>query len=301
MRLRHMEVFEAIRRTGSLTDAAELLHVSQPAASKLLANAEAQLGFKLFERIKGRLVATAEADVLAPQIARLHAELTRVRQLAANLQHGRQGHLRVGCSPALGLGLVPGVVQRLQSDQPHVTFDLRTHHSDELVTGLLTRDLDIILTFDEADHPGIKKWEIGTTPLVHVGRKGKFGIKPLSALHGRPFVGLDPRDAAGAALHQHMAAAGVAPQLVAQAQTHYVAYALAQAGCGETITDLVTGRAMLGPGMMLSRTVPEINIRISAMVASAAPLSQLHEMFIAGVSQACTAAAMKEDETNLFG
>ena len=50
MRLRHIEIFEAIRRTGSLTEAAAALHISQPAASKLLAHAEAQLGFKLFER-----------------------------------------------------------------------------------------------------------------------------------------------------------------------------------------------------------------------------------------------------------
>ena len=71
MRLRHIEIFDAIWRTGSLTEAAETLHVSQPAASKLLANAEAQLGFKLFERVKGRLRATREAEVLAPQVARL--------------------------------------------------------------------------------------------------------------------------------------------------------------------------------------------------------------------------------------
>ena len=299
MRLRHMEIFEAIRRTGSLTDAAALLHVSQPAASKLLANAEAQLGFKLFERVKGRLVATPEADILAPQIARLNAELTQVRRLASNLQHGRQGHLRVGCSPALGLSLVPDVVRTMQVSQPHVTFDLRTHHSDELVSGLLTRELDVILTFDQATHPGIKRLTIGSTELVHIGRPGAPGIKPLSALHDRPFIGLDPRDAAGAALHQHMTAAGIAPRLVAQAQTHYVAYGLAQAGCGETMTDLITGRAMLRPGMMLSRTAPRIPLTISAMVASAVALSQLHENFLHHVSVAITASAMAEEKMNI--
>ena len=41
MRLRHIEIFEAIRRTGSLTQAAAALHITQPAASKLLASAEA--------------------------------------------------------------------------------------------------------------------------------------------------------------------------------------------------------------------------------------------------------------------
>src|SRR5690606_31186909 len=102
MRLRHIEIFEAIRRTGSLTEAAQILHVSQPAASKMLANAEAQLGFKLFERVKGRLRATREAEILAPQVTQLTQNLSSVRRLAASLRYSQRGHLRVGCAPALG-------------------------------------------------------------------------------------------------------------------------------------------------------------------------------------------------------
>ena len=42
MRLRHIEVFQAIRQTGSVSAAAQLLHVSQPAVSKVLQHAELQ-------------------------------------------------------------------------------------------------------------------------------------------------------------------------------------------------------------------------------------------------------------------
>ena len=48
MRLRHIEIFQAIRQTGSVSAAAQLLHVSQPAVSKVLQHAELQLGFPLF-------------------------------------------------------------------------------------------------------------------------------------------------------------------------------------------------------------------------------------------------------------
>ena len=46
MRLRHIEIFQAIRQTGSVSAAAQLLHVSQPAVSKVLQHAELQLGFQ---------------------------------------------------------------------------------------------------------------------------------------------------------------------------------------------------------------------------------------------------------------
>src|SRR5690606_40300421 len=75
------------------------LHISQPAASKLLAHAEAQLGFKLFERVKGRLVATREAEILTPEVARLNQDLNSVRRLAASLRdrpNGRSEERRGG-------------------------------------------------------------------------------------------------------------------------------------------------------------------------------------------------------------
>ena len=60
MRLRQIEVFYAIMTTGSLRKAAEVLNVSQPAASKVLRYAEHSLGFALFERKGGRLVPTGK-------------------------------------------------------------------------------------------------------------------------------------------------------------------------------------------------------------------------------------------------
>jgi len=64
MRLRQIEVFHAIYTSGSMTNAARLLNVSQPSVSKVLAHAEQQLGYALFDRVKGKLVATPEADRL---------------------------------------------------------------------------------------------------------------------------------------------------------------------------------------------------------------------------------------------
>ena len=56
MRLRHVEVFNNVYKTGSVTAAAKLLNVSQPSVSKVLAHAEQQIGFPLFERIKLSLI-----------------------------------------------------------------------------------------------------------------------------------------------------------------------------------------------------------------------------------------------------
>ena len=64
MRLRHIEVFSAIMLTGSTSAAAKLLNISQPSVSKMLQHAERLIGFQLFKRSKGKLVATPEALLL---------------------------------------------------------------------------------------------------------------------------------------------------------------------------------------------------------------------------------------------
>ena len=64
LNLRQIEVFRAVMITGSISGAAQLLFVSQPAVSRLLSQTETRIGFALFERIKGRLHATPEAKKL---------------------------------------------------------------------------------------------------------------------------------------------------------------------------------------------------------------------------------------------
>lgn len=68
MNLRQLEVFYAIMQTGTVSGAARSLHVSQPNVTRILAHTEQQLGFGLFERVKGRLVPTVEAKTLFPKL-----------------------------------------------------------------------------------------------------------------------------------------------------------------------------------------------------------------------------------------
>ena len=68
LNIRQLECFRAIMTTGNMTQAAEMLGIAQPSASSLIANLEHSLGFELFERSKGRLIATPEARALLPDV-----------------------------------------------------------------------------------------------------------------------------------------------------------------------------------------------------------------------------------------
>ena len=91
--LRHVEVFYAIMRAGSITEAARVLNVTQPAVSVALKQFEARLQMKLFDRVGGRLQPTPEAKALLPDIAEIFGRLGAVERFSQDLAEGTRGML----------------------------------------------------------------------------------------------------------------------------------------------------------------------------------------------------------------
>src|SRR5574337_1146553 len=85
MRLRYIELFHAVLTTGSLTGAAKLLNISQPAASKALQHAEDKLGFALFSRVRGRLQPTQQALQLRDRIEKIIQDVHELQRLTTNM------------------------------------------------------------------------------------------------------------------------------------------------------------------------------------------------------------------------
>ena len=169
MRLRHIEVFHAVMQTGSVSKAAELLGISQPAASKVLGHAESALGFRLFERIKGRLRPTAEAAILFVEAEKIQQGMGQVRSLAENLQRRPEGRLHIGCLPSLALSITPRAVKAFRELHPTLTCQLETGHIDGLVRALRARQIDLALTFAPREHAGIRMQLLGEVELAYLG------------------------------------------------------------------------------------------------------------------------------------
>src|SRR5437773_445025 len=101
MRLRHIEVFQAVMETGSMSAAARLIHLTQSAVSRSVANAELQLGYPLFHRVGGRLVPTTEGLALFEESSAIFERLESLKRTAHNLKSGEQGLLRIAAIPAV--------------------------------------------------------------------------------------------------------------------------------------------------------------------------------------------------------
>lgn len=158
MNLRQIEVFRAVMLTGGVGSAAELLHVSQPAVSKVLAQAARASGLVLFERVKGRLVPTPEARQLHAEAEAVWRGVERLRDSARELARPRRGRLRLAVSASLAPTLVPRAVAALYA---HIAaLHCRV---DVLVPALLVEAL-----LDRTAHLGVALLPIGHPSLSTV-------------------------------------------------------------------------------------------------------------------------------------
>ncbi len=118
MNFRQFEIFEAVMRTGSLSEAARALGVSQPAVSKSLRLTELAAGFVLFRRTRGRLYPSPEAEALLPEVRRLSGELHGLAILLKQLREGHAGKLTIACVPSVAQCLMTPALVRLRRERP---------------------------------------------------------------------------------------------------------------------------------------------------------------------------------------
>ncbi len=283
MRLRHIEVFHAIMRTGSLSKAAELLCVSQPAVSKVLAHAERSAGLTFFNRVHGRLQPTREAELLFSETQKLQANLDSIRDLARNLALQPEGHLRIGCLPSLGLSLIPPAVEAFRAAYPRVSLRIQTRHTEELLNALLTRDLDLAVALNPPARPGIASVELGRTPVVCVGpRDEDTDDQPVSlqAFVEGDWIGIGNADPLGEMIGNALEALGLdghAPAV--EAHTWHVARALAARGIGHALLDELTAKSG-AEAVSVRRIEPPLSVGVFALWRDGGLTSQAGNAFV---------------------
>jgi DNA-binding transcriptional LysR family regulator len=283
MRLRHIEVFHAVYSSGSVTSAARLLNVSQPSISKVLAHAESQLGFPLFQRIKGKLVATPEAVRLYDSVAALYEDLTAVRRISANLRTAADGRIRVACTPAIGLELLPDAIASFRALEPEAVIEIETLHLAELTAALAESRIDLALAFDAPSVPGITGEILFHGAMVLIAPLDEpdlpAGPVMLADLDGRPFIRLNERGPLGQLLTSHLAASEVHLQEVAVCETYQIARRLVAQGLGLSVVDQLTAHGAAGGDVRVLPFEPEIPFSVDLLTLENRPLTLLCQRF----------------------
>jgi len=180
---RHVEVIRAVVLTGTATGAAAQLHVTQPAVSNVLKDAEERLGFVLFERAGGRLIPTEKAKLLVAEIERAFTGLDTINEVAALLGHNENRRLHIVTTPSFGAAVLPRVIQQFRARYPNVRMSLSSRASNLVQSMVVSQKADIGFGLEVPAIPGVRQEGILRTPLHCI------------VAHDHPLAGRDRVDA----------------------------------------------------------------------------------------------------------
>ncbi|ELS9501134.1 LysR family transcriptional regulator [Vibrio parahaemolyticus] len=290
MNLRQLEVFYAIMQAGTVSGAARLLHVSQPNVTRVLAHTEQQLGFALFERVKGRLVPTQEAKALLPEAEKVYQQLGQFRSLTNKVKQGTQ-HLRIGAPPVLAAHLLAPTVALL-SKEHGISFELLTANRDELCSGLLKHELDVAIAFGEETPPAIMGHVLLKENLALIAPKSaaipaeKTVILEELISHDLPIIGLDSRDPLGLLLHQTLSARDEHYQHAITVRSYSAAAELVKHQAGFAIVDpWTTKQYRQDDAVSVHALEPNMSFSVSILFAEHTPQSIATKQFITALKQ----------------
>ena len=273
MRTRHIEVFNSIYKTGSVTAAAKLLNVSQPSVSKVLAHAEQQLGFRLFERIKMKLVPTPEANILFKHTSVMEDVLIDINQVSERLTEFPVDRVRVSCTPSLGIDFLPNAIAEFKVINPNVDFEISTLHYSYLRNNIKDTSLDLAIAQDQ-----IEDEEIGIIDI----KKGTFVIlEPLNADRKKlPFIKLSINSPIGRKLNKYIEKEKLNIQSSITSDNFQMAASLVNNGIGYTILDEYTAKACQSVNTKITELDQKLYFNISLMFLKNNPLSISANSFI---------------------
>lgn len=283
---RHLEVFHAIMRTGSVTAAARSLNISQPAVSEVLKHAEAQMKIQLFQRSGGRLVPTPEAKALFPDVASMFGRLDAVQRQIQDLAGGRLGNLSLAAAFPIANGYLTKAVASFLAQRPKMRVALQSLTSPQVAERVSIGEAELGLAYNlEALNPAVeaevlvRSMVACVVPDAHpLAQRAEIDLKELEPY---PIITYLPQTVLRAYVDRALSDAGVMPNVSVQVGLSLTGMMMAYHGAGIALVEPFLLTSLPFPGLVARPLRPRIELSTLLLRAREAPRSMVADDFVA--------------------
>ena len=164
--LKQIEAFRMIMISGSTTEAARLMNVSQPAVSRLLSSLEYELGFALFQRQNRQLKPTQEAAAFYSEVERSFLGLERLQRTADIIRQSLQSKFNLVSIPSLASNVCIELIALVAKRKPDLQISLDVLPSQALFERMSTSVAEIGITTLPISSSAVEKIVLATAPAV---------------------------------------------------------------------------------------------------------------------------------------
>lgn len=169
--IRTLEAFTAVVSCGSMTGAAQMLHISQPAVTRMIRDLEKRVGFDLFERNGPKISPTDKGMQFFEESRRVIANLAHLTNRAHAIRDGRIAAIDIVATPTMSAGLVASILSRIKTILPDFVH-VETTTAERVVHALRQRTADLGMSAFPLDHDRLECLERFQSTLVALVQKG---------------------------------------------------------------------------------------------------------------------------------
>jgi DNA-binding transcriptional LysR family regulator len=284
MNARQVEVFKAIMECGSITAAARVLHVSQPAVTKALQLLEHDIGLRLFERTPKGLVPTFEARAFYTEVERTFTGLSYLKTFAQELSSLRHARLVVSVIPALSDRWLPRVASRFLADYPEVSLSFQAASSPHTAQLVGQGQVDLGIAQSRVDDPSMERTLLSTLRAVCImpedhALAAEEVIHP-EHLRGQTLVSLSRQDIIRLQVEQVLEAAAVTVSRPIEVSLGITLRELVALGFGIGIVDSGSAEHPGTTGIVTRPFEPRIDMPIYLLRRRARTPSLIEQRFV---------------------
>jgi len=246
MELRHLRTFVTVAEQGTVSKAALRLRVAQPALSRQISDLEEELGIKLFDRVRRRLVLTGEGEQLLGNCRIVLGAVGSLSERAQLFRGGDSGILRVAATPQMIDGVFSTFLHHYAARFPNVQIKLTEAVGNEPFARLERGELHLAINFLQSNQAERHEFEsFPLPPLEFLAasqetlRLGSGGNIEISGLAHYPLLLLDANFGVRATFDAACRLAGIRPQIFIESRAPHTLLALAEVGHGVAIVPSV--------------------------------------------------------------
>ncbi len=266
--LRHIEVIQAVMLAGTVTGAAARLHVSQPAVSNALKDAEARLGFALFVRRQGRIFPTEHAHAIFREIERSFTGLDAINSLCGLLKGEPVQRVVISSTPAWSASVLPLVLRDFMQVHPELRFSIITRSSEYVQALVSSCKADIGFGLYAPPIPGVDQIELLRARLhCIVAEDHRLAAREtltFADLAAEPMVTFSGAEGTDRMINNAFEAAGVNLVSVVECPAALTVYAMVTAGVAVALMHDIGIHAYRGRGVRKIRFEPRLETAMCA-------------------------------------
>jgi DNA-binding transcriptional LysR family regulator len=281
---RQVDAFRTVVSMGSVTNAAQVLGISQPAVSRLISDMETEVGFQLFRRSGRALEPTGEARLLEQEIRQAVSGLEHIKDSAIAIARFGHARLKIVTTPSFSNQLLPDLLGLFCKARPNSMARMEIEANDDSVEWMVSQNYDFGITASNNPNPSFERLKIKDENVSCLLPKGhRLADRPLiyaRDLAGECFISYMPASRFRFETDQYFEAEKIDRQMQYETRTTDAICRLVARNLGVSVVGASVAHLNTMPGCVALPFVGPISYRAYLFWSKSAALSAIAQDFL---------------------